>query len=274
MKTVKQIFSMIYEAEEAKSPRLLPLEKFWFKSGGGFVPMEPHENENHHVFKPVTQPEKFGLETKDILDMKPKVDLRLISSGYASWNDNIIREMNNRGHFRGMYSYTPSVVTKNNVFPATHHFTLSDDRAWNSNYAPQDLTEYHDHLEHVLTSVPKHEDVNITLDIATGKLDPEFKEKLKNKHQAVVSGGKVKFVGRESVESYLKDVQAKRRRDAEEQTRSIGSTEIRQALGKNKPAGMTAAEWNFFRTLGDSYTPIMIMKKLINEMSLRRKKSK
>lgn len=278
MKTLKQIFCMI---NESTSGRILPLQKFWFKSGGGFVPMESHESDFHHIYKPATQPEKFGITIKTLENMKPLKPIGFLKKGLLSWDENIISGMNDLGHFRGIYSYTPVTTTNNNVFPATHHFTLADDRNMNARMQNNetlvekskltDLRQYEDHLHHILKSVPKNDDVNVELEFPTINLDPDIKEKLQKKYGAHISSHRIKFIGKDSLGSYVSDIQAKKQRDPIENIRNISSTEIRQALGRNRPEGMTAWQWNNIRTFGDSYTPIMIIRKLINEMSIRKK---
>ena len=61
------------------------------------------------------------------------------------------------------------------------------------------------------------------------------------------------FSNKHSLDSYLSDIQAKNQRDVKNNTSNVTGQDIRAALGK-KPEAMTRAEWNFFRTIGDSYT--------------------
>jgi len=229
--------------------RLLPTSKFWFKSGGGFVSLE--DSNDHHIKKVVDEPHKFNINLQDLNNMKPRITIEEIKNGY-SWDDNIITSMNNRGHFRGHYSHIPAHMFHDELIPTEHNFEISDDRAWTGNYSHKDLSEFNDHLRHVLKTVPDSHHLSLTMNFARN-FTGEYIEKLKDKHKVNFRAGAIIFPNRDSLSSYLNDDTAKRVREPESQPRNVTSTDIRAALGNNKPPNMTTAEWNFHRTIGDSF---------------------
>jgi len=231
-----------------QSSRLIPRGKFWFKSGGGFVSLN---DGIHHVKAVVDEPHKFDMTIQDIHDMKPIKSIKEISSGY-SWDDNIITGMNKKGHFRGLYSHKPAHTSNGELYPTEHKFELEDDRSWKQNYSHKDLSEFHDHMNHLLKIVPNSDNFSLELSFIKN-FNPEYIEKLKNKHKVQITASGLLFPNRNSLSSYLNDRMAKSVRHSNIDNKDVSSTDVRAALGKNKPDNLTTAEWNFFRTIGDSY---------------------
>jgi hypothetical protein len=232
-----------------QSSRLLPNQKFWFKSGGGFIPLE--DSKDHHIKKVVDEPHKFDINLQDIKNMKPRNTVEQIKNG-ITWDDNIIKSMNDKGHFRGHYSHIPAHMFHDELIPTEHNFEISDDRAWTDGYSHKDLSEFNDHLKHILEKVPESHHLSLTMNFARN-FPIEYSEKLRDKHKVNFRAGAIIFPNRDSLSSYLNDETAKSVREPESKPKDVTSTDIRAALGKNKPMNMTTAEWNFHRTIGDSF---------------------
>lgn len=232
---------------EAKTGSIIPTSKFWFKSGGGYVPLDPGLFV-HHIHAPVNYPEKFGMTEDDILAMDPVENLSDLKSGAKVWDNRINNQMNKRGHFRGHYKFTTG-----GKLPPHHNFTLSDDRAWLSrSFDPKNLDDYADHIRHLSSSIPEGHNATLEIETRTKGFDKDFLDNLKNKYGAVVDDERVTFYNKSNIDSFLSDTQSKKTRDVKPEAPNVTGQDVRAALGK-KPEAMTGAEWNFFRTIGDSY---------------------
>ena len=222
--------------------------KAWIHKSGAIVPI-PEEDfgppEDHGVFA-AQNPDKFGLSHEQmraaIGDDKEYTRMR---ENLGALSVSVNRGMNNLGWMRLIRS------TNRHRDGSLHHYVMIADER-NIEH-PHDFIEPLRALKPHLEALPKNESFGVELSgFDSGKTHRD--DHLRQSNLPVPQEDLVALGDLNKVNKYIGETGGKRSRDPQPQPAVPTSTDIRAAIGP-KPESMPMAQYNFMRTIGDSYEP-------------------
>lgn len=222
-------------------------KKAWIHKSGKMVEIPEGYllPEDHGVYA-AQHPEKFGM-TRD--EMKSAMgndrEYYQMFSGKRAWSPSLNKVLNDRGYMRMSRG-----VEKFDDGSRHHNIMISHE---SSGAHPHDFIEplktIKPHLENM------QENHSFTLMLSGFKHDKkERNEHLMQSGITPTEQDHVAFADVNKINKYIGESGGKVSREPERTPSVPSSTEVRSAMGP-KPETMTGAEYNFYRTIGDSYEP-------------------
>lgn len=221
--------------------------KAWVHKSGAIVPI-PDEDfvpEDHGVFA-VKNPEKFGMSHEQ---MRAAVgddrEYTRMKENRGAWSESVNRAMNNLGWMRLVRS------TDRNKDGSKHHTIMLSHES--SKAHPHDFIEPLRAIKPHLASLPENDSFGVSLsgfDLTKTHRDDHLRKSGLN----VPPYDQVALGDMNKVNKYIGEAGGTRSREPERPAAAPTSTDIRAAIGP-KPESMPMAQYNFMRTIGDSYEP-------------------
>jgi len=221
--------------------------KAWIHKSGKIVEI-PDDNflsEDHGVYA-AQHPEKFGM-TRDEMksEMGSDREYYQMFSGKKAWSPSLNKVLNDRGYMRMSRS-----VEKFDDGSRHHNIMISHE---SSGAHPHDFIEPLKMIKPHLEGLEKNHSFSVML----SGFKPDKKERNQHLEQSGIPAPAHDHVGFgdiNKINKYIGETGGKVSREPEKAASVPSSTELRAAIGP-KPETMTGAEYNFYRTIGDSYEP-------------------
>ena len=222
--------------------------KAWVHKSGAIVPIPEGDfgpPEDHGVFA-VQNPEKFGMSHEQmraaIGDDKEYTRMR---ENRGAWSVSVNSGMNNLGWMRLVRS-----TNRHKDGSKSHDIMISHE---GNKAHPHDFIEPLRTLKPHLESLPKNETFGVGLSgFDSSKTHRD--DHLRQSNLSVPQQDQVALGDLNTVNKYIGETGGKRSMDPRPQAPVPTSTDIRTAIGP-KPESMPMAQYNFMRTIGDSYEP-------------------
>ena len=221
-------------------------KKAWIHTSGTLIGIDPGDNpiaEDHDRFA-VKNPHHFGM-TDDEMRQVTGREYRDLTSGSQATSMVLEDHLNSKGFYR----LHRSTERKQRGGPASHVISISHE---SYRAKPTDFIEPLKTLKPYLDEIPKEDSFQVHLS-GFNKKETARKEHLEASGLPVDDQDTIKLHSMNDVHKYI-GIEGGRRSLNPTETPATTSTDIRAALGP-KPKDMTAAEFNFYKTIGDSYKP-------------------
>jgi hypothetical protein len=220
----------------------------FFHSTGNLIQIPLNPNDiipDHHGQFAAKNPHLFGFDEKHVKSAIGDKEYNNLISGKSAWSERMNRLLNNSGFMR----YTKQSQTS---FGQKHHdFTISTE---NRTATIHDFIEPLRTLKTHLEKINPEDTFHVTL---SGFRDLEDRNKFfEDKKIKAPETDAVAIPSMKLLNKMIGEEGGKISRDPLPEPKSPSSEDIRRSIGP-KPEGMSTAEFNFYRNIGDSVkTPI------------------